>query len=222
MIFIWSFYDWEYEDEPKLAVKNPNDPAAVVDMLHEFLGVVEEASQNHHLLPGTADVSDDSMNADKNDVDSLPVNLLPPKRGPGDCRCAICGNHGRPQNNINIDNLDSDNNTDRQINENWVWEKIPEVDHNYEAVVPIFTEQEVYRVSLKDNADALDFVELHMSQNILIKRREWNRPVRQGLLEECKTKRNPNEIILEVLLFGKTFWKLFVSHFVFHFIFTAT
>ena len=168
MIFIWSFYDWEYEDEPKLAVKNPNDPAAVVDMLHEFLGAVEEASQNHHLLPGTADVSDDSMNADKNDVDSLPVNLLPPKRGPGDCRCAICGNHGRPQNNINIDNLDSDNNTDRQINENWVWEKIREVDNNDEVSVPIFTELEGVKVWLKGNANMLHFKQFHMDKNIFI------------------------------------------------------
>lgn len=81
----------------------------------------------------TADISDGFMNDDEN-VDPLAVIHLQPKWGWGGRRYAICaqprGNRGirtcdvgwgKPQNYISIDNLDNDN--DREVNENWVWEK---------------------------------------------------------------------------------------------------
>lgn len=71
----------------------------------------------------------------------------------------------RPQNNINIGNLDNDN-KERHIKESWVWEKTPEVDKNYEVAVPIFTKLEGPKVRLTDNANVLDFLELPMSSNI--------------------------------------------------------
>lgn len=59
-------------------------------MLLEHLHVVQEASQNYDLLPGIADISDGSMNADEDDVDQLPENILQPKQGCSSYGSVIC------------------------------------------------------------------------------------------------------------------------------------
>ena len=64
--------DWEYEGEPELVAKNTSNPAAEVDVLPERrLDVLGEACQNHDLLFGTGVVPDDSIDADKDDVEPL-------------------------------------------------------------------------------------------------------------------------------------------------------
>ena len=165
----------------------------------------------------TADISDGFMNDDEN-VDPLAVIHLQPKWGWGGRRHAICaqprGNRGirtcdvgwgKPPNYISIDNLDNGN--DREINENWIWEKNTAVNNNNDVLIPIKKDS---RVRMKDIANVLDPSKLYLIKNILTHTMHETNWCAKSYLEKHNKK-----LKIVILANGKilTFlrWKIFLD-----------
>ena len=60
------------------------------------------------------------------------------------------GGHGRKKNDVDKDNLDGPDDG-RQINQNWIWKKIDDVEENDDETIAILTENKGLKTRLKDN-----------------------------------------------------------------------